>query len=237
MAVARGAGRCRTLSSASIIQAFAFHFAARLDAEVSEVTGTFAMCTDDFAMGPSLSGKGSERCLEALLLMIPNQIFLMMDGPNDGVRGKGGVVIGPLDYRLQLGVVLAESVDKKNGAKMITIKRADGKDSRMEGVNLLYDVTHRSARAEAGVECFGDEGDLSMRAEVFMMLVEGAEDRSGSREGGDDLVISARDVLKHECLKQSIIGLPSAVALGINGDIRLREGAIEPVCEAMSIGD
>jgi len=189
------------LSSVSIIQAFAFHFATRLDAEVGKVTGMFAMHTDDFATGPSLSSKGGGRCLEALLLVIPNQIFLMMDGPNDGVRGKGGVVIGPLDHRLQLGVVLAESVDEKNCAKMIAIKRADGKDSRMEGVNLLYDVTHRSAWAEVGVECFGDESDLSMHAKVFMTLAEGAEDRSGSREGGDDLVISARDVLKHECLK------------------------------------
>jgi hypothetical protein len=71
-----------------------------LDAEVGEVTGTFAMRTDDSATGPSLSGKGGGRCLKALLLAIPNQIFLMMDGPNDGVRGKGGVVIGPLDHRL-----------------------------------------------------------------------------------------------------------------------------------------
>jgi len=120
---------------------------------------------------------------------------------------------------------------------MIAVKRANGKDLRMEGVNLLYDVTHCSAQAEVGVECFGNEGDLSMHAKVFMMLAEGAKDRSSSREVGNDLVISARAVLKHKCLTRSIVGLPSAVALGINSDIRLREGAIKPVCEAMLISD
>ena len=149
------------------------------------------MSTDDYAAGPSLSGKGGGRCLEALLFTIPNQIFLMLDSLNDGVRGKGGVVIGPLDYRLQLRVVLTKSIDEKNGAKMIAVKRANGKDLRMEGVNLLYDVTHCSAQAEVGVECFGNEGDLSMHAKVFMMLAEGAKDRSSSREVGNDLIISA----------------------------------------------
>jgi hypothetical protein len=43
--------------------------------------------------------------------------------------------------------VFAESVHEKDGAEMIAIERADGKNSGVEGVNFLYDVTHCSAQA------------------------------------------------------------------------------------------
>jgi len=50
------------------------------------------------AAGVALCGKGGGRCLETLLLTVTDQIFLMVYGPNDGVREKGGVVVGPLDH-------------------------------------------------------------------------------------------------------------------------------------------
>ena len=133
--------------------------------------------------------------------------------------------------------MLAKSVHEKDSAEVIAIERANGENSGVEGVNFFYDVTHRSARAEAGVECLGDECHLGVGAKVFMTLAEGAKDRCRSIEVGDDLVVSARDVLEHECFERSIVSLPSTVAPGIDGDVRLREGAIEPVCEPMAIGD
>ena len=86
------------MSRACVIQAFAFHLTTWLDAEVGKVPGAFAMRANGSAAGVALCSKGSGRCLEALLLAITDQILLMVYGPNDGVGGKGGVVVGPLDH-------------------------------------------------------------------------------------------------------------------------------------------
>ena len=88
-----------------------------------------------------------------------------------------------------------------------------------------------------GIECFGNKSHLGVGAKVFVTLAEGAKYRGCSIEVGNDLIVSARDVLKPKCFERSIVSLSSTVAFGINGDVRLREGAIEPVCEAMSISD
>ena len=86
------------VSRACIIQASAFHLTTWLDAKVSEVPRAFAMRENGSAAGVALCGKGGGRCLETLLLTVTDQIFLMVYGPNDGVREKGGVVVGPLDH-------------------------------------------------------------------------------------------------------------------------------------------
>jgi hypothetical protein len=72
----------------------ALHLSAGLNAEVGEMAGVFAVRADDFALRVRLSGKGSGRHLEALFLVIPNQILLMLDGLNNSVRRKQEVVMG-----------------------------------------------------------------------------------------------------------------------------------------------
>ena len=87
-------------------------------------------------------------------------------------------------------VVLTESVDKKHSTQVVAVERADGKNSGMEQVYLFDDMRHRHARAETSIERFGDEGDLSVGAKVFMVLAKALEDSGGGGEGGNDLVIS-----------------------------------------------
>ena len=119
----------------------------------------------------------------------------MLDGANDRVGRKRRVVIGALDHGLQLGVMFTESVHEKNSAEMITVEGTNGKNSGVERVNLLYDVTHCSAWTELGVEGFGDEGDLSVGAKVLVALAKSAEDRGSGGKVGDNLVVSARDTV------------------------------------------
>ena len=83
-AIARGS-RGSALSGARVIQRTALHLSAGLNAEVGEMAGVFAVRADDFAPRARLSGKGSGRHLEALFLVIPNQILLMLDSVNNGM--------------------------------------------------------------------------------------------------------------------------------------------------------
>ncbi len=80
-----GMRRSHVLSSTSIVHATPCHFPIWLDAEISEVAGALAMGTDDFPAGTSLCSQGSGRSLKSLFFMIVNEIFFMLDGPNDGV--------------------------------------------------------------------------------------------------------------------------------------------------------
>ncbi len=113
----------------------------------------------------------------------------MLDGLNNCLRGKGRVVIRFLDHRLQLRIVLAKSIDEENSAQVVTIEWANGKDCSMEQVNFLNDVSHRSTRAEASIKCLGDEGDLSVGAEVLVTLAKALENGGSSGKGGDNLVV------------------------------------------------
>ena len=61
----------------------------------------------------------------------------------------------------------------------------------MQRVYLFDDMGHGSAQMEVGVKCFDNESDLSMGAKVLMVFAQGVENRFGSRERYDDLVISA----------------------------------------------
>jgi hypothetical protein len=225
------------LSSTSIVQAATFHLTARLDAEVSQVARAFTMCTDDLAAWLALGCKGGGGSLEALFLTIANKVFLMLDGSNDGMRGEGRVVIRSLDHGLQLGVMLPESINKEYGVQMITIKWADRKNSGMEGVEFLYDMAHCGARMEVCIESFGNESDLGMCAEILVAFAEGAENRGGSGEIGDNLVVGVQNVLEHECLQGSTVSMPSMMSLGVGRDVRLWEGPIKPFSKAVAISD
>jgi len=45
------------------------------------------------------------------------------------------------------------------------------------------------------------------------------------------------EIEREEGLEGSIVGSPGAVAFGVGSDVRLREGAIKPIGEAMPVGD
>ena len=122
---------------------------------------------------------------------------------------------------MQLRVMLAESVYEKNSAEMIAVEGTDSENSGMERVDLLYDVTHRSAWMKPGVKGFGNEGDLSMGAKVLVALAKSAEDRGSGGKVGDDLVVSAQDMLKHESFEGLIVSLLRMVASAVNSDVRL----------------
>jgi len=102
---------------------------------------------------------------------------------------------------LQLGVVLAESIEEKNSVEVVAIKWADSEDSYMKGVNFFNHLAHWGAWTETSVEGFGDECNLGVSAKVLVVLVEGSDNGGGSGKAGNNLVVSAQDVLKHKCLQ------------------------------------
>ncbi len=74
------------LSSACIIETMTIHLATRLDAEICKVFRVLAVGTDNFAVRVHLSGEGHGGKLETLLLAIVNQVLLMLNSLNNGVR-------------------------------------------------------------------------------------------------------------------------------------------------------
>ena len=87
------------------------------------------------------------------------------------------------------------------------------------------------------IECLGNKSDLCVGVKVLVAFAKALKNRGGSGKRGNNLVVSARDVLKHKGFQRSIIGLPSAVAFHIGSDIMLRKRTVKPVGEAMAISD
>ena len=104
------------------------------------------MHIEDFVLQAALGHKGSWGSLEALFLIIVNKVFLMLDGLNNSMRGKGEVFIRLLNHGLQLRVVLTKGIDQEDGMQVVIIKQADGKDPSIEWVNFLNNMSHYSAR-------------------------------------------------------------------------------------------
>ena len=144
------------LSGVSIIQAATFHLSAWTDAEVGKMPSLFAVGTDHFATGAGLGRKSSQGGLDALFLTIVNKVFFILDGLNDRVGGKGGIVIRVMNHGLKVGIVFPKSVDKEGDVQVIIVEWSDRKNMGMERVQFLDDLRHGDPRTEASVESFGD---------------------------------------------------------------------------------
>jgi len=225
------------LSGASVIQAATFHLSTQTDAEVGKMPGLLAVGTDHFATGVGLGCKSSRGGLDALFLAIANKVFFILDGLNDRVGGKGGIVIRVTDHGLKVGIVFPKSIDKEGNAQVIVIEQSDCKNTGMERVQFLNDLRHGDPRTEASVESFGDQSDLGVCPKVLMAFTQSAEDGGGSGQAGDHLVVGAGDVQEDERLERAVVSPPSAVPSNIHHDVRLWERAIEPIGESVAIGD
>jgi hypothetical protein len=84
----RGVRRGGTLSIVCIIETITIHLATWLDAEVCKVSRALAVGTDNFASRAHLRSKGCGGQLETLFFAIANQILLMLNSPNNSVRGE-----------------------------------------------------------------------------------------------------------------------------------------------------
>ena len=172
-----------------------------------------------------------------MLLAIVNKVLFVLDGSNDRVGGKGGVVIRVMNHRLKVGIVFPKSIDEEGDAQVIVVEWSNRKNTGMERVQLFNDLRHGDPRMEASVESFGDQCDLGVHPRVLMAFTQSTEDRGSSGQAGDHLVVGAGDVQEDERLERAVVSPPSAVPSNIHHDVRLWERAIEPIGESVAIGD
>jgi hypothetical protein len=160
-----------------------------------------------------------------------------LDRPEDGIGGEIGAVRSGVDVGLKLGIVLAERVQEKDGAKVVVVQGGDGNNSSVEGIDFVDHLAHRGTWTETEIESFGNEDDLCMDAVVLVMFAKSLENSGGVRKIGDGIVVGARYVLKHESFEGSTIDLPNAMTFRVGSDVRLREEAVDPISESLAVRD